>query len=69
MDRPLLLDRKYQNDLLTFLLHDFPLFEKTMKHCEALRKEDDEILNTDQLSDHNQLRFPNPPSSRAVFRL
>lgn len=42
MDRPLLLDRKYQNDLLTFLLHDFPLFEKTMKHCEALRKEDDE---------------------------
>lgn len=32
MDRPLLLDRKYQNDLLTFLLHDFPLFEKTVNN-------------------------------------
>lgn len=54
MERPLLLDRKYQNDLLTFLLHDFPLFEKTMKHCEALRKEDDEkfIANIVYLEKH-----------------
>lgn len=54
MDQPQLLDRKYQNDLLTFLLHDFPFFEKTMEHCEALRKKDAEkfIANAVYLERH-----------------
>lgn len=36
------LDRQYQNDLLTFLLNDYPGYEKASEYCDKLQKEDED---------------------------
>lgn len=59
------LDRQYQNDLLTFLLNDYPGYEKAYEYCDKLQKEDEDkymanvvyLQNHDLVEDGAELRF------------
>ena len=48
------LDRQYQNDLLTFLLQDYPRYENSQEFCEKLISEDETkyLANVIYLQDH-----------------
>ena len=48
------LDRQYQNDLLTFLLNDYPGYEKAYEYCDKLQKEDENkyMANVVYLQNH-----------------
>lgn len=52
--REMKLDRQYQNDLLTFLLNDYPGYEKAYEYCNKLQKEDEDkyMANVVYLQNH-----------------
>lgn len=69
------LDRQYQNDLLTFLLNDYPGYEKASEYCDKLQKEDEDkyvanivyLQNHDLLEDGAELRFSLDGKTRYAY--
>lgn len=54
----MVLDRQYQNELLNFLLQDYPEYEHAHEHCQKLYMTDGPkyIGNVDYLQQHGLLR-------------
>lgn len=51
----MLINREYQNELLSFLLNEYPTYEHAREHCQKLLKDDEEkyLANVDYLQRHN----------------